>query len=132
MPTWGLLQVEYALAGAVVARAWREILVADAATTAPRPPLVANSGIPAAPQGPVPDLTVTALISPDGRRLSWTFTTPHDVAIPDAVVETDLPTGSAQTFADQVLRQIPAADGGPLLDNTDHRAWDHPGQAPSR
>ena len=34
------------------------------------------------------------------------------------MVETDLPTGSAQTFADQVLRQIPAADGGPLLDNT--------------
>ncbi len=118
VPTWGLLQVEFALDGAVVARAWREILVADAATTAPRPPMVANSGIPAAPQGPVPDLTVTALVSPDGRRLSWTFTTPRDVAIPDTVVETDLPTGSAQTFADQVLRQIPAADGGPLLDNT--------------
>ena len=36
VPIWGLIQVEYAQDGAVVARAWREILVADAATTAPR------------------------------------------------------------------------------------------------
>ncbi len=117
-PTWGLLQVEYARAGAVVARAWREILVADPATAAPRAPVVESSGIPAAPQGPVPDLTVTALTSPDGRRLSWTFTTPHDVPLPNAVVETKLPPGTARNFADQVLRQIPAAEGSPLLDNT--------------
>lgn len=94
--------VEFSYEGIVCGRAWREVHVVPAGEDAP--PVRAESSDLATPEpDSAPDLTVTINRGSDDKSLTWSFTSPHDVAKPDPVTE-DLPIDSAKSFAlDRVL-----------------------------
>jgi hypothetical protein len=113
-PSWaGRVEVEYAVDGTLVGRAWREVLVRSGASSSASPS-TAGGALPLVDsRAPAVDLTVSITESVQPGRMLWTFVTPHPVDLPDQQVTTDLPTGSARAFALTWVSQIAAADRTP-------------------
>ncbi|HRW18819.1 MAG TPA: CHAT domain-containing protein [Dermatophilaceae bacterium] len=116
----GRIEVSYAVSGTVVGRAWRDVVVRPAGATSTALSTSGGSVPIAEPKGAAVDLTVSVVEGVTPGRVWWTFTSPHPgLPLPTGQVSTDLPAGSSQAFAVQVLGRLGAADGtamaGPRL-----------------
>ncbi|MGB7818611.1 MAG: CHAT domain-containing protein [Ornithinibacter sp.] len=139
------LEVSYSFKGVPVGRAWCDVLVEPAASTAAGGPVIqpvggrsgtAASGTDPADRGsdlaeeepgvhggtgfgeqvPAPDLTVTIRTVPGRPEVSWEFQSPHDVPRPDVPVLKDLGRGTPEAFATTLLARMPAIRGSALLE----------------
>jgi hypothetical protein len=110
----GVIEVEYAVGGVPVGRAWRHVTVSPApVAVAPEPGRLPMD----MSDKPPPDLTVTVTEGEAAGDFLWTFTTPHDVPLPDHQVSTRLPLASAQAFALEQVKDVDRSDGTPVAEN---------------
>jgi hypothetical protein len=116
VPWRGVVEVEFSVGGVSIGRAWREILVSPAAAPA-AVRATAGGATALSPPGTPADLTVTIIEGADPARLVWTFTTPHEVAVPQGQVVSTLPVANAQSFALGQVKDAFTADGTPVAEN---------------
>lgn len=115
-PRLATLEVDYSVGGQPVGRAWRTVLVAaggDVPDDDVRVPPPGGTSIRLQDYGTA-DLNITVSESRDGAALLWTFTTPHELDLPDEQVETRLDAASAQQFAIEVVSQMVDDRRGPV------------------
>ncbi|GAB4272401.1 MAG: hypothetical protein Kow0092_27480 [Deferrisomatales bacterium] len=111
------LEVEFTYEGHLLARAWREIRVVAAGTTAPGGPVeTAATGFATRPDVAAPDLQVTINESPDETALEWLFTSPLPVDLPAGKVVTTLKGKNAQSFALGEIKTVAEKDGTRFID----------------
>lgn len=107
----GRVEVEYSVGGVLTGRAWREVLVRDAAAP-DAPPSSSGGSLPVVqPRGPIADLTVSITEGTTPGRLLWTFTSAHPLDLPDEQVTTSLKTGNARAFAQRHIQDLARTDG---------------------
>jgi len=110
----GRVEVEYAVAGTILGRSWRDVVVRPDPTAGPS---ITGGDLPLADadidadQTAAVDLTVSIAEGARPGRLVWTFTSPHPLDLPDEPVATELPTGNAQAFALKAVAVVSDADG---------------------
>ncbi|WP_082974883.1 CHAT domain-containing protein [Mycobacterium sp. E3247] len=120
------LEVSYEFEGAVVGRTWAQVRVMPGLVEeTDTPALIGGSGVvSSAPGQQGPHLTVDIFSNQGHPELKWLFHCPYaDIGRPDAVTTT-LGNDSAQSFAVQLMRQVPSTPPGPSLEATMHGAGD--------
>lgn len=111
---WGVVEVQYSIAGVLVGKAWQGIAVA---ASPPAEPAQLGGTAVAVEAQVAADLTVTITEGNGPGRYVWVFTTPHDVPLPTGQVTTELGAGSARDFALEQVKNANAADGDRLALN---------------
>jgi hypothetical protein len=111
-----VLEVSYEHDGDVVGRAWREVRVCANALPEDAVQAMRSGGTGITqPVAPAPHLTIEIRSRQGDPELEWLFHTREGLVGPDTRVTTVLAEGSAKEFAIQVMNQVPAQQGSPLL-----------------
>ncbi len=113
------LEVSYEFEGVPVGYTWAQVQVVPGAAETATPALVGGSGVVSAmAAGEGPHLTVDIISREGDPELRWLFHCRYsEIDRPDAVTTT-LDDDSAQSFAVQLMRQVPNVQSGPLLPAT--------------
>jgi CHAT domain/Ternary complex associated domain 7 len=111
------LEVSYEFEGVVVGRTWAQVQVVPGAAETATPALVGGGGVisPIA-GGEGPHLTVDIFSREGDPELQWLFHCRYPEIVRPGAVTTTLNDDSAQSFAVQLMRQIPSLQSGFLTE----------------
>lgn len=112
------IQVEYAVAGTLLGRAWRDLVVRASRTPTdpPAPPSSRGADLPLTDAGidsaavQAVDLTVAINPGATAGTLVWTFTSPHQLGLADEQITSQLRIPHPQVFAEVGAKLVEQAD----------------------
>ncbi|OAN41938.1 CHAT domain-containing protein [Mycolicibacterium iranicum] len=115
-----MLEISYEYAGVVVGRTWAtvEVVAQAPAEPAERAAIGASGLIGEVPPGEAPHMSIDITTRGGDATVHWRFHCRYPDVVRPGAVTTTLTQGSAQAFAEQLMRQLPNTLSGPLLSAT--------------